>query len=155
LVTSGIYAIIRHPSYLGLLVGSLGWALAFRSDIGVLPVGRIIARAGAQIAATEERDAKQDEVCDREVNQSRVGEEGGEPAPAKDGEAEIGEGPYHGDERESESGCRSHGVISLPLCCCSRFGVVAGAGTIGPLSSVELFCGAHARRRRTPAITAQ
>jgi protein-S-isoprenylcysteine O-methyltransferase Ste14 len=36
LVTSGIYAIIRHPSYLGLLVGSLGWALAFRSGIGVL-----------------------------------------------------------------------------------------------------------------------
>jgi len=30
-VTSGIYRHIRHPSYLGLLVGALGWSLAFRS----------------------------------------------------------------------------------------------------------------------------
>ena len=36
LLTSGIYAIIRHPSYLGLLLNSLGWALAFRSWIGVI-----------------------------------------------------------------------------------------------------------------------
>ena len=33
LVTSGIYRFIRHPSYLGLLVNSLGWALAFRSGV--------------------------------------------------------------------------------------------------------------------------
>jgi protein-S-isoprenylcysteine O-methyltransferase Ste14 len=36
LVTNGIYQAIRNPSYLGLLIGSLGWALAFRSAIGVL-----------------------------------------------------------------------------------------------------------------------
>jgi protein-S-isoprenylcysteine O-methyltransferase Ste14 len=36
LVTSGVYSVIRHPSYLGLLVNSLGWALAFRSGVGVL-----------------------------------------------------------------------------------------------------------------------
>jgi protein-S-isoprenylcysteine O-methyltransferase Ste14 len=36
LVTTGIYRFIRHPSYLGLLVNLLGWALAFRSLIGVL-----------------------------------------------------------------------------------------------------------------------
>jgi protein-S-isoprenylcysteine O-methyltransferase Ste14 len=36
LVTSGVYGVIRHPSYLGLLVNSLGWALAFRSGVGVL-----------------------------------------------------------------------------------------------------------------------
>jgi len=36
LVTGGIYGVIRHPSYLGLLVNMLGWALAFRSLIGVL-----------------------------------------------------------------------------------------------------------------------
>lgn len=36
LVTTGIYSRIRNPSYLGLLVGSLGWALAFRSGVGVL-----------------------------------------------------------------------------------------------------------------------
>ena len=36
LVTTGIYSRIRNPSYLGLLVGSLGWALTFRSEVGVL-----------------------------------------------------------------------------------------------------------------------
>lgn len=36
LVTTGAYGIIRHPSYLGLLVNSLGWGLAFRSWVGVL-----------------------------------------------------------------------------------------------------------------------
>ena len=36
LVTGGIYGVIRHPSYLGLLLNSLGWALAFRSCLGVL-----------------------------------------------------------------------------------------------------------------------
>jgi protein-S-isoprenylcysteine O-methyltransferase Ste14 len=36
LVTSGVYGVIRHPSYLGLLVNALGWALAFRSGVGVL-----------------------------------------------------------------------------------------------------------------------
>ena len=36
LVTTGIYSIIRHPSYLGLLVNALGWALAFRSIVGLI-----------------------------------------------------------------------------------------------------------------------
>jgi protein-S-isoprenylcysteine O-methyltransferase Ste14 len=36
LVTSGIYGVIRHPSYLGLLINSLGWSLAFRSGVGAL-----------------------------------------------------------------------------------------------------------------------
>jgi protein-S-isoprenylcysteine O-methyltransferase Ste14 len=40
LVTRGIYGVIRHPSYLGLLVNSLGWALAFRSAVGVLLTAR-------------------------------------------------------------------------------------------------------------------
>jgi protein-S-isoprenylcysteine O-methyltransferase Ste14 len=51
LVTTGIYNVIRHPSYLGLFVNALGWALAFRSVVGVLLalltlgplVGRIVA----------------------------------------------------------------------------------------------------------------
>src|SRR5215217_4651619 len=34
LVTSGVYGVIRHPSYLGLLVNALGWALAFHSGVG-------------------------------------------------------------------------------------------------------------------------
>ena len=36
LVTDGIYRTVRNPSYLGMLVLSLGWALAFRSLVGVL-----------------------------------------------------------------------------------------------------------------------
>jgi hypothetical protein len=34
LVPSGLYGVIRHPSYLGLLVNSLGWARASRSGSG-------------------------------------------------------------------------------------------------------------------------
>jgi protein-S-isoprenylcysteine O-methyltransferase Ste14 len=36
LVSSGIYGVIRHPSYLGLLVIMLGWGLAFRSWVAML-----------------------------------------------------------------------------------------------------------------------
>ncbi len=35
LVASGVYGLIRHPSYLGLLVNTLGWSLAFRAGVGV------------------------------------------------------------------------------------------------------------------------
>jgi protein-S-isoprenylcysteine O-methyltransferase Ste14 len=35
LVTNGLYGVIRHPSYLGLIVSVLGWACAFRSGVGV------------------------------------------------------------------------------------------------------------------------
>jgi protein-S-isoprenylcysteine O-methyltransferase Ste14 len=36
LVTDGVYSSIRNPSYLGLLISTLGWALAFRSIAGVI-----------------------------------------------------------------------------------------------------------------------
>jgi protein-S-isoprenylcysteine O-methyltransferase Ste14 len=36
LVTIGIYATIRHPSYLGLLMTTAGWALVFRSGVGLI-----------------------------------------------------------------------------------------------------------------------
>jgi len=36
LVTTGIYRVIRNPSYLGMILNSMGWALAFRSWIGVI-----------------------------------------------------------------------------------------------------------------------
>lgn len=42
LVTDGIYRVIRHPSYLGLLLGAFGWALAFRSGLGVLLAATLI-----------------------------------------------------------------------------------------------------------------
>src|SRR5271165_1248043 len=53
LVTSGIYGVIRHPSYLGLLVNSLGWALAFRSGVGVLLAALLIQPLLARIRAEE------------------------------------------------------------------------------------------------------
>jgi protein-S-isoprenylcysteine O-methyltransferase Ste14 len=36
LVTHGIYRTLRNPSYLGLMITAVGWALAFRSGVGLL-----------------------------------------------------------------------------------------------------------------------
>ena len=52
LVTDGIYIKIRNPSYLGMLVTSLGWGLAFRSGVGVvlaaLLLGPLVGRMNAE-----------------------------------------------------------------------------------------------------------
>ncbi|MBF9232283.1 methyltransferase family protein [Microvirga alba] len=53
LVTTGIYGVIRHPSYLGLLINSLGWALAFRSGVGVLLTILLLPPLVARIRAEE------------------------------------------------------------------------------------------------------
>jgi len=53
LVTSGVYGVIRHPSYLGLLINSLGWSLAFRSGVGVLLTLLLIPPLLARINAEE------------------------------------------------------------------------------------------------------
>ena len=53
LVTEGIYGVIRHPSYLGLLVNSLGWGLAFRSGVGVLLTVVLLPLLVARIRAEE------------------------------------------------------------------------------------------------------
>lgn len=53
LVTGGVYRVIRHPSYLGLLINSLGWGLAFRSGVGVLLMVLLIVPVFARIAAEE------------------------------------------------------------------------------------------------------
>jgi protein-S-isoprenylcysteine O-methyltransferase Ste14 len=53
LVTNGIYSVIRHPSYLGLLLVSLGWVLAFRSGAGLLLTACLIPPLLARIRAEE------------------------------------------------------------------------------------------------------
>jgi protein-S-isoprenylcysteine O-methyltransferase Ste14 len=42
LATTGVYGVIRHPSYLGLLVSRLGWGLKFRSAPGVVLAAMIV-----------------------------------------------------------------------------------------------------------------
>lgn len=53
LVTGGVYSVIRHPSYLGLLVSSLGWGLIFRSAVGVLLAALTVPPILARIRAEE------------------------------------------------------------------------------------------------------
>jgi len=49
----GVYSVSRHPSYLGLLANSLGWALAFRSGVGVLLTALLVPPLLARIRAEE------------------------------------------------------------------------------------------------------
>ena len=53
LVTDGVYGLIRHPSYLGAIVNSLGWGLAFRSGIGVMLTALLIPPLLARIHSEE------------------------------------------------------------------------------------------------------
>ena len=53
LLTTGIYGVIRHPSYLGLLINSLGWGLAFRSWVGVLLAALLFPLLLARIRSEE------------------------------------------------------------------------------------------------------
>jgi protein-S-isoprenylcysteine O-methyltransferase Ste14 len=53
LVTCGLYGVIRHPSYLGLIVLVLGWGLAFRSGVGVTIAVLMLVVLIARIVAEE------------------------------------------------------------------------------------------------------
>jgi protein-S-isoprenylcysteine O-methyltransferase Ste14 len=53
LVTTGIYRLIRHPSYLGLLLTALGWAFGFRSGVGLLLLALLIPPLLSRIHAEE------------------------------------------------------------------------------------------------------
>ena len=61
---------IRNPSYLGLLVTSLGWALAFRSGVGVLLTTSLLVlvariRAEEQLLRTKTLGAEYEAYCAR------------------------------------------------------------------------------------------
>ena len=53
LVTDDIYGVIRHPSYLGLILNALGWVLAFRSGVGVLLTALLVPPLLARMRAEE------------------------------------------------------------------------------------------------------
>ncbi|GAA2843571.1 isoprenylcysteine carboxyl methyltransferase (ICMT) family protein [Aminobacter aminovorans] len=53
LFTSGIYALLRHPTHLGLLVNALGGALVFRSGVGVVLVCLTLVPLVARILSEE------------------------------------------------------------------------------------------------------
>ncbi|WP_113889443.1 methyltransferase family protein [Roseiarcus fermentans] len=53
LVTDGLYGVIRHPSYLGLLVTCVGWSLVFRSIVGLALTGAIALVLVARMNAEE------------------------------------------------------------------------------------------------------
>ncbi|MBK5512702.1 methyltransferase family protein [Pseudomonas sp. TH15] len=53
LVTDGIYRNLRNPSYLGLMVIAIGWALAFRSGVGLLLAALTLIPLIARINAEE------------------------------------------------------------------------------------------------------
>jgi protein-S-isoprenylcysteine O-methyltransferase Ste14 len=53
LLTTGIYRLIRHPSYLGLLLTALGWAFGFRSGVGLLLLALLIPPLLSRIHAEE------------------------------------------------------------------------------------------------------
>lgn len=53
LVTTGIYGVIRHPSYAGLLLACAGWSLAFRSGVGLILTALLIPPLLARIRSEE------------------------------------------------------------------------------------------------------
>jgi protein-S-isoprenylcysteine O-methyltransferase Ste14 len=53
LETHGMYGLIRNPSYLGMIVTTLGYVLAFRSVVGILLVATLLIPLVARIHAEE------------------------------------------------------------------------------------------------------
>ncbi len=71
LVTSGIYRVIRHPSYLGLLLTVFGWCLAFRSGVGLL-LGALLVPPLVARMNSEERLLKSEFGADYDNYRSRT-----------------------------------------------------------------------------------
>jgi len=54
LVTTNIYSVIRHPSYLGVIITTAGWSLAFRAGVGLLLAAMLIPPLVARMNAEEQ-----------------------------------------------------------------------------------------------------
>ena len=66
LKTDGLYRVIRHPSYLGMIVGTLGWGLVFRCVAPALLLTAVVAAVVVARMNSEER-LLQDEFGDEYV----------------------------------------------------------------------------------------
>jgi protein-S-isoprenylcysteine O-methyltransferase Ste14 len=53
LVTTGIYGVIRNPSYAGLLLYCIGWSLTFRSAVGLILTAILVPPLIARIRSEE------------------------------------------------------------------------------------------------------
>lgn len=53
LVTTGIFGVVRNPSYLGALVMTAGWGLTFRSGVGLLLTALLLPPLIARMSAEE------------------------------------------------------------------------------------------------------
>lgn len=53
LETGGIYKVIRNPSYLGMLINASGWALCFRSGVGLALAASLLVPLVARMHAEE------------------------------------------------------------------------------------------------------
>jgi protein-S-isoprenylcysteine O-methyltransferase Ste14 len=53
LVTDGLYKTVRNPSYVGLIVSSLGWVLVFRSGTGIVLVTLMLVPLVARMNSEE------------------------------------------------------------------------------------------------------
>jgi protein-S-isoprenylcysteine O-methyltransferase Ste14 len=53
LVTTGVFGLVRNPSYLGMVTMTLGWGLAFRSWVGVILAALLIPPLIARMNAEE------------------------------------------------------------------------------------------------------
>ena len=85
LVTSGVYGVIRHPSYLGMIIGALGWALAFRSLVGVLFAALLILPLIARIEAKS--------VCCARISEPNMKPTAPAPRASSQGSTSLSPGP--------------------------------------------------------------
>src|SRR5262245_37869744 len=108
-------------------------------------VPTVLALAGTEISAAEQRNAHQREANDRKGNQGGVGEEGRKAAPAEDREPEIGKACHYGDE------CRFGRGRHGGLACMIAFYASAGSGEMATANAVQTLppCGSCRMTPRT------